>query len=241
MHLACSGAGPTTVLLLSGFEDDGGSWGAVTPAVAPEARICAPARFGTGSSDAPPTVQTFTSQAGDLHDALAAAGEPGPYVVVGHSFGGVEAVAFASRFADEVRGVLLIDASPVDWPTVVCAVPDDGSVIAAGFRQTCDSITDASHNRERLDGERAFAELAAIAEPGKLGGLPMVVLTRAEVRYDGLDAGAQASLAGAWQAGQARWAGMSSVGEVVEVPDTSHYVQVDQPEVVADRLLALVS
>ena len=52
-------------------------------------------------------------------------------MVVGHSFGGAEAVTFASLFADEVTGLVLLDASPTSWPTEVCAVPDDGSDMAA--------------------------------------------------------------------------------------------------------------
>ncbi|HEY5839986.1 MAG TPA: alpha/beta fold hydrolase, partial [Mycobacterium sp.] len=78
--------------------------------------------LGDGASDAPPAPQTFATQAADLHALLQSVGEPGPYVIVGHSFGGAEAVTFASMLPDEVHGLLLLDTSPPTWNTAICAV-----------------------------------------------------------------------------------------------------------------------
>ena len=98
MHLRCNGSGDTTVLLIAGWGDGGESWGAIEPTLAERARVCSYARFGTGTSDPPSTTQTFETQATDLHELLEAAGEPGPYVIVGHSFGGAQAVTFTSQY-----------------------------------------------------------------------------------------------------------------------------------------------
>jgi pimeloyl-ACP methyl ester carboxylesterase len=237
MHLSCSGSGARTVVILPGFGDDGESWGAVTPVVSEAARVCTYARFGLGTSDAPPATQTFATEADDLHDLLQAAGEPGPYVVVGHSFGGAEAVSFAHRFASEVTGVLLVDASPADWPTALCSVPDDGSAAAASWRDTCTSVTHADQNPERLDGRKAFAEVAAVRS---LGDLPVTVMTRAEVVNPDLPDGTEEELAAAWQRGQQHWASLSSSGRVVPVADTGHVIQVEQPAAVIENIEALV-
>ena len=67
MHLTCSGAGDRTVVLIAGFGDDGSSWATIEPEVEAEARVCSVTRFGLGTSDAPPTDQTFVTQADDLH------------------------------------------------------------------------------------------------------------------------------------------------------------------------------
>ena len=79
-----------------------------------------------GSAPEPATrhapTQTFETQAPDLHALARQAGEPGPYVVVGHSFGGAEAVTFTSQYPDEVTGLMLVDASPTTWPTTACSV-----------------------------------------------------------------------------------------------------------------------
>jgi pimeloyl-ACP methyl ester carboxylesterase len=155
---------------------------------------------------------------------------------VGHSFGGLEAVAFASRYADEVEGVLLLDTTPPAWPQAVCGVADDGSEAAAGFRQTCEQVSGAD-NVERLDVPAAFAEVAGITS---LGDLPLRVVTRAHLTYPGLSAGSEAVLDRAWGAGQQHWASLSPAGHLVPVEDTGHHIQLDQPAVVIGQVLALV-
>ena len=97
LHVHCSGAGDPTVLLIAGFNDGGDNWGAVKPAISRETRVCSYARFGTGASDPPTTRQTFATSARDLHALLSQIEETGPYVVVGHSYGGAQAVTFAEQ------------------------------------------------------------------------------------------------------------------------------------------------
>ena len=177
LHLHCSGAGDTTVVLIAGLGDGGDNWGAIEPAVAQSARVCSYAHFGTGTSDPPPGPQTFSTRANDLQTLLRAAGEHSPYLLVGHSFGGAEAVMFASTFPDDVTGVLLLDASPATWITTLCSVVDDGSDAAASYRELCASLSDPANNPEQLDGPSAFAEVAEIES---LGDLPMIVDTAAE-------------------------------------------------------------
>src|SRR5262245_21353735 len=70
LHLHCVGSGPSTVLLIAGFGSGSETWGAVAPGLSAEARVCSYDRFGTGTSDAPPADQTFTSEAADLHELL---------------------------------------------------------------------------------------------------------------------------------------------------------------------------
>ncbi len=105
VHVRCVGHGDTTVVLIASFGGDNTGWVKVEPALAVRARVCSYERPGTGTSDPATSTATFTTQATELHALLLTIGEPGPYVVVGHSFGGAEAVTFASRFADEVTGV----------------------------------------------------------------------------------------------------------------------------------------
>ena len=135
LHVRCVGAGETTVVLIAGFNDGGDNWGRITPALSGQSRVCSYARFGTGASDPPTTPQTFATSARDLHTLLDEIGEPGPFVVVGHSYGGAQAVTFAATYPDEVDGLLLLDATPTTWAAASCAVPDDGSEAAAALRR----------------------------------------------------------------------------------------------------------
>jgi pimeloyl-ACP methyl ester carboxylesterase len=89
------------VILEAGYTASGiGTFGqAIQPALAETTRVCTYDRGGIGVSDARPrTVSpiTSTTQAGELHALLDAIGEQGPFVYVGHSYGGMIARAFAA-------------------------------------------------------------------------------------------------------------------------------------------------
>jgi pimeloyl-ACP methyl ester carboxylesterase len=239
LHLHCAGEGATTVLLIAGWDDGGDkSWSAVQPPLAKHSRVCTYDRFGTGRSDVPSTTQTFATEADDLHALLSTAGEPGPYVVVGHSFGGAEAVAFASHHRDEVVGLMLVDASPTTWPAALCAVPDDGTDTARGLQALCATFHDPTRDVERLDAFAAFDEVAAITS---LGNLPMVVITAATRTIPGLAESQLMRLNTVWDAGVARWASLSTASHVVSVPDTGHYIQLEHPDVVIGALTKLMA
>ena len=175
LHIRCTGTGDTTVLLIAGWGEGSEAWAVVEPTIAERAHVCTYDRFGTGTSDRPPTTQTFETQAADLHELLDEMGESGPFVVVGHSFGGAEAVTFASTHSDEVDGLMLVDASPTTWPDTVCSVP--------AFAGGCALMRDPTQDIERLDVFPAFEAVGTITS---LGDLPMTVLTAAHRSGDGL-------------------------------------------------------
>ena len=228
LHIHCTGSGDTTVLLIAGWDHASEDGSSVEPAIAQTTRVCAYDRFGTGTSGQPTAPQTFETQVADLHDLLDAVGEPGPYVVVGHSFGGAEAVTFASTFPDEAAGLMLVDASPTTWPDTVCSVP----AYAAG----CALMRDPSQG-ERLDVFPAFEAVATITS---LGDLPMTVMTAAHRSSDGLTPDELTRLDTIWRDGTERWAQLSTASNIVTVEDTGHAIQVDQPTVVISELLKLL-
>ena len=158
-------------------------------------------------------------------------------MVVGHSFGGAEAVTFASRYADQVTGLVLIDASPASWPTELCAVADDGSGMAATIHSTCAGWTDPTANVEHLDVFGSFTEVAGIAS---LGSLPMTVITAVDRQFADLGATELARLTAAWNQGQQRWADLSTASQVVPVEQTGHHIELDRPDVVIDAVVGLL-
>lgn len=229
MHLRCTGSGEATVLLLAGWDEDGTSWSVVETALAARTRVCSYSRFGTGRSDGPEGPQTFETQATDLRELLTTAGEPGPYVVVGHSFGGAEAVTFAVRYGDQVIGLALVDASPPTWPETVCSVPQ--------WVPLCAVMRDPAGSGERLDVFPAFEEVAEITS---LGDLPMTVITATHRTDPSLSPQELEVLDVAWLDGVERWASLSTASTVVPVQDTGHHIQLDQPRVVIDAILDLL-
>jgi pimeloyl-ACP methyl ester carboxylesterase len=229
LHVRCHGRGDSTVVLIAGFESDASGWAKVEPALAKRTRVCAYDRFGTGTSEQPRATQTFATEADDLHALLTNMDEPGPYVVVGHSFGGAEAVEFASRFAGDVAGLALIDASPTTWPGTVCKVP--------AYASLCTQIADPSKNRERLDGDAAFA---AVSKIDSLGALRTTVITGDKRQTTGLPANDVKRLNDAWTQGQQAWVGLSTAAKLVTLDKTSHYIQLDRPADVIHEISVLL-
>lgn len=115
IQLDCRGAGAPIVVFESGLDALGSlSWDAVHDDVAKTTRACAYSRAGLMWSD--PSNRPFSSlnNAEDLHNALTAAGEKPPYVLVGHSLGGPYALAFTGRYGSDVAGLVFVDASHPD-------------------------------------------------------------------------------------------------------------------------------
>ena len=112
INLHCAGAGSPTVILMAGFSSWSPIWYKVQPAIAEKARVCAFDRAAYGFSDPPPKPQIMSDVVDDLHAALSAGTIPGPYVLVGHSLGGIEARLYTQRWPKEVAGIVLVDTSP---------------------------------------------------------------------------------------------------------------------------------
>jgi pimeloyl-ACP methyl ester carboxylesterase len=111
MHLYASGQGSPTVILSPGSGDFSFDWALVQPGVAKLTRVCSYDRSGEAWSDLGPLPRTMTQEVFDLHRALAKANIPGPYVLVGHSSGGMVMRVFAATYPGEVIGMVLVDGS----------------------------------------------------------------------------------------------------------------------------------
>lgn len=102
------------MILDSGMGGPALDWILVQPEVAKFTRVCSYDRAGYGWSDASPEPRTSRQIAGELKSLLDAAGEKGPFVMVGHSFGGYNVRVFAGRYPRDVAGMVLVDASHPD-------------------------------------------------------------------------------------------------------------------------------
>ncbi len=117
LHLHSSGEDGPSVILDAGMGSYSMDWALVQPEVAKFAHVYSFDRAGCGWSDERPNAATTsTSQTivEELHTLLSKAGVPGPYILVGHSFGGMNARLFASKYPNEVAGIVLVDAGHED-------------------------------------------------------------------------------------------------------------------------------
>lgn len=116
LHLKVMGSGQPTVILDAGMVSFSSNWAWVQPEVAKFTRVVAYDRAGLGWSDPSPQAHDAVQNARELHTALEKLGIPAPYVLAGHSYGGLTVRAFAGLYRDEVAGLVLVDGShPDQW------------------------------------------------------------------------------------------------------------------------------
>ena len=112
LHLNCIGRGTPTVVMDAGGCAPSITWGLVPAEIAKFTRVCTYARAGLGWSDPNPRISRTSQQSVDeLHLLLTKAGINPPYLLVGHSLGGVTMRLYASQYPEDVVGLVLVDSS----------------------------------------------------------------------------------------------------------------------------------
>jgi pimeloyl-ACP methyl ester carboxylesterase len=190
MYLECRGAGSPTVVLVSGLDAAADLWHRdeqpapkVFPEVAEFTRVCAYDRPGTPygaglPSWSDPVAQPTTPKGSveDLHALLRAAHEPGPYVLVGHSYGGLVTRLFASTYPDDVSGMILVDVLSDGLRDAM--TPDEWTIWKAANARRPEDIAEYP-DLERTDYDVALDQVKG-ARP--IRPMPLVVLS-ADVLY----------------------------------------------------------
>ncbi len=111
LHLYCMGKGSPTVILEAGLGDNWLTWSLVQEKISRFTRVCAYDRAGLGWSDTAPGPLNSHHVAESLHTLLNNAGIQGPYILVGHSVGGIHVRSFAHLYPKDVVGIVLIDSA----------------------------------------------------------------------------------------------------------------------------------
>jgi pimeloyl-ACP methyl ester carboxylesterase len=227
LHLRCAGAGSPVVILDAGAGDSLETWDWVFPDVRKFTRVCAYDRAGLGKSDVSPMPRTSEGIVEELQVLLARAHVMGPYVLVGHSFGGLNMRLFAARHPDGVTGLVLVDATPEDFPgqDVALLSPSEAEKM-----RTLRGLAPAAFLAE-LDGMELSAEEVRAAKPTAA---PVLVLS------SGLS-GDGPSLRALWTRLQASMASSFPNGRQIVVEDSGHYIQFDRPEIVVDAIREVVT
>jgi pimeloyl-ACP methyl ester carboxylesterase len=219
LHIRCSGSGSPTVILEPGLGEparDMGRW--IAPAVARTTTVCVYDRAGHGQSEDGAGRQDADSVARDLHTLLARARVPAPYVLAGHSLGGIFALNFARRYPRGLAGVALIDSMhPKQSDTlagmdrILAIVPTLARTgLARLFFDPSEGDPTRQAQRFVQDVDEMPAELAQAAQLKSLGDRPLAVVTAGRDRQAG------------WLTQQHDLAGLST--NVIEqiVPGSTH-------------------
>jgi pimeloyl-ACP methyl ester carboxylesterase len=219
LHLRCAGRrspGAPLVVLEAGAQSALGSWKLVQPAIAPFARVCAYDRAGRGSSEPAPPGQTAIAIVERLHDLLRAAGERPPFVMIGHSYGGMLVQLYANRHQTDVAGLVLVDSSHERQDRRFAQLPQD-------LRPP--PVTAA----ESADVRSVMTELAKT--PWR-GAIPLVVLSRGKRPPIETATPAQQAQFDAWQELQSDLATRSPGAEHIIAANSGHNIQIDEPDLI---------
>jgi pimeloyl-ACP methyl ester carboxylesterase len=144
LNFYCMGSGSPTVVFDAGWEDWSPAWSTIQPVIARHTRACTYDRAGSGFSLPGPMPRTSAEIARELHTALHTAHIPGPYLLVGHSFGGYNVRAFADLYMPEVYGAVLVDIESGDVESAKDRATDDREMatVVAELTQCRDAVAD---------------------------------------------------------------------------------------------------
>jgi pimeloyl-ACP methyl ester carboxylesterase len=268
LHFHCMGEGSPTVVIEGAGAGASTEWREIQREVAKGTRVCVYDRGGYGWSDGGPEPRTSDRIVDELHTLLHRAGAPTPYVLVGHSLGGVHVRHYARRFPDQVAGLVLVDSShenqlvrlPAEARTLEQqvralgvarilarfgvlrlaevlglghSIPGYDELTAEGRAVALrSSVADSLHS-ELGNVETGVREAEAV-DPD-LGNIPIAVLSRGvPIRYRSGVSVEQAERV--WRDLQADLSALSTNSRHIIAEGSSHYVHLDQPDVVVDAI-----
>ncbi len=114
LHIDTRGKGTPTVVLIAGSQAFSLDWALIVAEISKFTQVCSYDRPSLGWSDPGPEPRTFDQDVYELHTLLQRAGIKPPYVMVGHSLGGIIARFYEKKYPQEVKGMVLIDATSED-------------------------------------------------------------------------------------------------------------------------------
>jgi pimeloyl-ACP methyl ester carboxylesterase len=235
LYRAEVGTDEPTVLFEAGLGDSAPTWSGVIPAVAAFARVISYDRPNTqaGASDPAPTPRTADDVVADLNALLGTEAASGPYVFVGHSVGGLFSRLYASRYPDQVAGLVLVDASHEAQDQRRKAMVS--AELFAAEQQAVNS------NSEGIDLAASFAQMSAARTATPLAPMPLVVLSAGVDDPAFFPAGwpmeEEASLHAELQADLAA---LVPDGRLIVADQSGHYIQQSQPDLVVEAIRDVV-
>jgi pimeloyl-ACP methyl ester carboxylesterase len=205
--LRCAGSGKIPVVFLAGGNDPSAYWNSIVTKLGPNVLTCLFDRAGVGGSTPSPTLLTPLDVAKSLNATLMQAGIGNRFVLVGHSIGGADALVFGANYPRKVAGAVLVDPSQAKFFEITHA-----EAVLAGVGYS---------------GTAAEAQLRAVKH---WPNVPLTVLARdpAKAVVDGQATAAQEAV---WTAGARKYRRLSSRGTLTVVPNASHYIYIDAPDV----------
>jgi pimeloyl-ACP methyl ester carboxylesterase len=228
LHAVVAGHGKPVVVFESGMGDGTSSWQKVQPEIAQLTKTLAYDRPGLGKSDQVPEPHDLNQSAAELHALLQKSGTPPPYILVGHSMGGLIVRVFAHTYPRETAGLVLVDPSDEGF---------DERLHATVTKDVWDSYQ--SFMKHHLADPTMRADMRGMTSPAEAAAAvplpngPKILLSASQ-----LDATPEAGrpFRAVTMALHREWVRKTPNAELVEVPTAEHYIQNVAPEAVISAI-----
>ena len=258
LYLECRGRGSPTVVLEAGTGDLADVWSlapfgpgrAVLPAVARFTRVCAYDRPGTyllpdelSRSDPVAMPRSARDIVRDLRALLRAAHVPGPYVLAGHSFGGMVARLYATTYPRSIAGLVSIDAQNENFAAAYKKFLTPEQYAAAVLNPGPPPGLEWYSDVERLSLEVSAAQMRQAQADTPLHRMPLVVLSHSKTLPNPFGFPPDwpiEALERAFQNSQKKLAGLVPGARHVIAAKSGHYIQLDQPRLVTREIHGVV-
>lgn len=227
-----AGTGGPSIVLINGSGGPLEGWHRIFPLLSGHVTVFAYNRPGLGKSSKPSRPQTAGAMVDDLKGLLDGVSVPKPWVLVGHSFGGLVANLFARTQAPSVSAVVLLEATA---PQDVTLLRQYESTLQKAVAWVANRVLPLHPNHEALHADQSAAEV--VAAPG-FPAIPLLVVTgtRPAMAW----ASRQDHLA-LRRMHQRELATLSPHGQQLEASRSGHFPQLSEPELVASAILRLLA
>lgn len=241
LHIACRGVGKPPVIIEAGLGRSGAEWESVQVALASTTRVCVYDRAGLGQSDTPASGRRSAQlMVTELRVLLSRARVLGPFVLVGHSFGGLLVRLFASRYPLDTIGMVLVDSAHED------EIARFREILTPEQREQPENSMRPSLSMTGAEAVDLDASFVAVHERKWRADIPLVVLARGTPL-------SAADVPPGWSAEQLargeavrrelqqELASRSRQGKTVFVEGAGHFIHMDKPAAVIAAIREVVT
>jgi pimeloyl-ACP methyl ester carboxylesterase len=222
-RLAGENNGKPTVIMDAGYGDYSKAWASVSEEISRLSRVLVYDRAGLGKSEASTNLRTSREMVKELKELLSEAGIKPPYLLVGHSFGGVNMRMFASEYPNEVHGIVLVDSTPEDYrERFLPSMPQD-------FQQAYNKQFVSEGNYDEF-----MESLKQLKDTKQKLNVPLIVLSAGKKAHYSVESQKL------WNEMQREILEISSEGKLVIAENSAHYIQHDEPAVVVCAIKKLL-